>query len=204
MSQELELITRSDEKPKNDYIACYLAIIMLATLALAAFQILLVTLCSYGISEISNKFGIRIGLPISLIFVFSSLHILPVIFFLFTGNPETWIFSILLCIGAISGLKLLGKKDISKFFDVCKNSRFTVLSLIIVVIIRIATLPEDTDLVRGDIVSHIAPIIEWNDGKLGYPGVSYPRGFHALFLSLSFSLDYALVSNALFIFLSPT
>jgi len=174
---------------------------MLGTLALATFQISLVVLCSYGISEIANKLGTTINLPISLIFVFSSLHILPVMIFLVTGTPETWICSSLLIIGAISGLKFLGKTDLSRFFDICNNSRLTVISLIFVVMVRIATLPEDVDLVRGDIVSHIIPIIEWNDGKLGYPGVSYPRGFHALFLSLSFSQDYALVSNALFIFL---
>lgn len=177
---------------------------MLGVLVLAVSQLALVVLCSMGISKIANRFDVSIPLPVSIILVFSSLHLFPVVFFLIFGFPMHWIVSVSLVVTAIVGLSNIEKENFSSLPHHFSRSKWSCIALLVVIAIRIATIPQDTSLVRGDIVSHIAPIIEWEEGKLGYPGVSYPRGFHGIFLSLSFGLDYSLVSNSLFIFLMAT
>ena len=131
--------------------------------------------------------------------VFSLLHILPVVSFSLFSNPLHQFFTFFLVFGAIFGAKSIQKSDLQSFYNSIIEYRWSSISLILVVVIRIFTLPEDQSLVRGDIVSHIVPIIEWTDGKLGYPGIAYPRGFHGLFLTLSFGLEYSLVSHSVFI-----
>ena len=174
---------------------------MIDVLLLSSFQILLILLCAVGLSEFFGKKSIKMPITVCIMLIFSLIHFLPVALFLFIGLPLTELISLSLILGSISGLFFIKKEKLKVIIKEITNSRWTCISFFVVIAIRISTIPEDGSLVRGDMVSHIVPIYEWRDGLLGYPGVTYPRGFHALFLTLSFGLNPALVSNSIFILL---
>ena len=165
---------------------------------LSCLQLSLIFMCASFLSRWLEGSS-RIPLLPMVIVVFSLLHILPVLSYSLISNPIYQFFTGLLLFCAILGLNRIQKKDIQDIMGYIIESRWSLISLILVIAIRISTLPEDQSLVRGDIVSHIVPIFEWTDGKLGYPGVTYPRGFHGFFLTLSFGFEYSLVSHSVFI-----
>ena len=169
-----------------------------SALIMSLFQLLLLTLSSYGLGKIYFS-NYRFNFPQSLILIYSLLHIGPIILFLLFGKPHPEVLSILLALLSFYGVFNLEKRDIIFTFNLFKKYPWTILSIFFIVFLRISTLPPDASMVRGDIGSHIYSIIQWSDGLLGYPSMTYPRGFHGLLLSVSFGADITLVSRGLLI-----